>query len=136
MRKKWTKLHMLSWVIERVHFVDQKQVQIWMPGGAPVAVMIRREDGVPVLEGYLDDYYASYEEDTVLVNETSAPGNYFNPFGTEEDDIAPIDVLGLNEEEGKVAPPPTELEEQMKDGVHEDSICLLLGDWFRMPQIL
>ena len=40
-RKKRTELPMPSWVMDRVHFMGQKQGQIWMPGRAPVVAMDR-----------------------------------------------------------------------------------------------
>ena len=66
----------------------------------------------------------SDDEDLVLVDEAPAPGKDLGPFGIEKDCTMPTGDLVLNEEEEVVAPPPTELEEQTKDGSVEDSVGL------------
>ena len=100
--------------------MGHKQGQIWMSGGVPVAVMSRREDGVPEEVGTLDEDNLEDDEDPVLVDEITMPGHDVNPFGTEEYNFIPMDDLGLDEGASEVEMPPAELEEQMEDDIIDD----------------
>ena len=48
--KKWTKLLLTDWVVDRVHCVDQRQKQTWMPGGTSIVSTIRCGDDIPIVE--------------------------------------------------------------------------------------
>ena len=56
------------------------------------------------------------------------PGNDVNSFGTEEDDIAPTDKLGLDEVASEVETPPVESEEEIEYDVIGGYSGLPLGE--------
>ena len=53
-RKKWIELPTPNWVVERVHFIGQKQDQMWTPGGVTIVAMNKRGDNTHAISSDMD----------------------------------------------------------------------------------
>ena len=93
-QKKWTELPLPNWVVDRVHYMAQKQKQIWMPGGTPIVATSRNRENIPSVEGDGNDD-DSAEDKTKEFEEEMLPSN-------AEDEVVELvetqDALGLNED--------------------------------------
>ena len=134
-RKKCTELPMPNWVTERVHFMEQKQGQMWIPRGVSIFATSKRGDNMTVMTSDTDEDIMEEDNWLALADEVTEDVTDTDPFGLKDTEQMVMDDLGLHDVVSTSAEEPSDAaEEQVDKDIMDDNSRLPLGEWINLQR--